>query len=81
MIPLFFRSNMPSAQILEKEEGTIQNCFHSSPPLRPDHFSFVIFDNLLAIHSDTKSPLVEVFVAKHLKESDNKWIVMEVQTV
>lgn len=74
-----FRSNMPSEFIVEKEANTIQNCFQKSPALRPDHFSFVAFDNLLAIHSDSKDPSVEVFVAKHLQQIDNKWIVLEVQ--
>lgn len=74
------RSNMPSEIVLEREGGSIQNCFHKSPALRPDHFSFVIFDNMLAIHGDSSSPSVEVFVGKHLQSNDNKWIVTEVQT-
>jgi hypothetical protein len=72
---------MPSQAIFEQGANNIQNCFQKSSPLRPDHFSFVIFDNLLAIHSDNKSPLIEVFVGKHLNEADTKWIVMEVQAV
>jgi hypothetical protein len=71
---------MPSETVLEQGSGTIQNCFQESPALRPDHYSFVLFDNLLAIHSDSK-PDIEVFVAKHLQHTDNKWIVLEAQEV
>ncbi|CAD5214984.1 unnamed protein product [Bursaphelenchus okinawaensis] len=72
------RSNMPSERIFESGENRIQQCFKTSPALRSDQFAFVIFDNLVAIHSDTDKPRLEVFVAKHVAET--KWLITEVQT-
>lgn len=70
---------MPGDRIYETSATHQQQCFKESPALRSDQFAFVVFDNLMAIHSDSNEPRLEVFVAKHLRPTDTKWIVFEVQ--
>ncbi|KAI6225341.1 Matrix non-peptidase-like protein 1 [Aphelenchoides fujianensis] len=72
------RSNMPSTTPTDTSSGNHQTCFERSPALRSDQFIFVLFDNLLAVHGDTKTPHIEVLVGKHLKSDENRWLVLEV---
>ncbi|KAI6235881.1 Mnp-1 [Aphelenchoides besseyi] len=72
------RSNMPSTVPLNLPSESVQTCFQRSPALRSDQFVFVLYDNLLSVHGDSKSPALEVLVGKHLQPSESRWLVLEV---
>lgn len=77
------RSNSPVSQRQEEPES-VSTCFEETPLIGVQQFAFVLFDNLKQISGEEPGDgdaEVEVFVGKHLKAEDCKWIVDEAQKV
>lgn len=72
------RSNMPvkSSQLMVDLSKT---CFVTTPAISSQQYGFVMFENMQQISNNDS--IIEVFIGKHLKNHESKWIFNEIETV
>ncbi|KAE9551766.1 hypothetical protein FO519_005003 [Halicephalobus sp. NKZ332] len=74
------KGNMP-IKSSEAMTDLTKSCFMETPPIPSFQYGFVIFDNMHEVPSPDNSTQVEIFIGKHLKNSDSQWIFNEIKTV